>query len=148
MYSHRWVFSHRTLTLPRHFQPPASCSATWVCFPGWLHLCSLACPTLLPFLCCSLVLSSTSIHASCYGSGHDCLSCTGRLTASASRSPGVLLWQELLVTDISPHLISEWANNNVVFWFVFFFVLFFLTTSSTLCSRKFHIFKSQKLVKR
>lgn len=90
--------------------------------PDWLNLCSLACLTLLCFLCCSLALSSTSIPASYCGSGHGRLSCTGRLTASASRSPGVLLWQELLVTDISPHLKSEWAKNNVALWLFYFFL--------------------------
>ena len=103
----------------RHFQPPASCSGTRFCFPDWLNLSSPACMTLLSFLCCSLALSSTLIPASYYGSGHDRLSCTGRLTASASRSPGGLLWQELT----SHPFISEWAENNVLY--CFFFVFFF-----------------------
>lgn len=50
----------------------------------------------------------------------------GQLQVLLARSPGGSRWQELLVTDISPQLISEWAENNVVSCC--------FTTTSALCA--------------
>lgn len=119
------MFFQRSLILSKHSQVLLQFLLLGLVFlPDWTFAVSRV--WFLSFLCCSLALSSTSIPTVYYGSGHDRLSCTGRVTASASRSPGGLRWQELVVTDISPHLISEWAKNNLVSCC--------FTTTSTLCA--------------